>query len=327
MHHSMNTASSPMLTPRHRRPVFVLLAVSLACNVAALLTPFMKLRVGLSSDPYSLFNSVRMMWSNGLYVLAALVVVFSILFPFAKLGILAWVASGRELDPRRRNWLAGVERLGKWSMLDVFLVCLILTLTSGQVMVGAKPLIGIPIFVAAILLSMIAGELLTPDADPVETGAHLRPPARAGFFLALDALALGGTLAFSVLRISDWLLVNHDYSIVTVVPTLWKQGSILSAFMVASFLIIAPVGAWFAYARWWWCRRADRPAPRSHAHARLMRRWSMLDVFGLALAVFLVEGDYLMKTEVRWGALFLVALLAMQKAFQTALDRAMTRPG
>jgi uncharacterized paraquat-inducible protein A len=56
-----------------------------------------------------------------------------------------------------------------------------------------------------------------------------------------------------------------------------------------------------------------------------MRRWSMLDVFGLALAIFLVEGDYLMQTEVRWGALFLVALLALQKAFQFALDRALMR--
>ena len=316
------TTSAPT---RARWPVFLLLAVSLACNVAALLTPFMKLRVGLSSDPYSLLNSIRMMWENGLYVLAALVAAFSVCFPFAKLAILAWVAGGRELDPRRRSWLAVVERLGKWSMLDVFLVCLILTLTSGQVMVGAKPLIGIPVFVAAILLSMIAGELLTPDANPIATGENLRPPARAGFFLSLDALAIAGTLGFSFLRISDWLLVNHDYSIVTVVPTLWKQGSILSAFIVTLFLIVAPVGAWLAYARWWWCRRSGRPAPRSHAHARLLRRWSMLDVFGLALAVFLVEGDYLMKTEVRWGALFLVALLAMQKAFQTALDRALSK--
>jgi len=63
----------------------------------------------------------------------------------------------------------------------------------------------------------------------------------------------------------------------------------------------------------------------THARAQLMRRWSMLDVFGLALAIFLVEGDYLMKTEVRWGALFIVTLLALQKAFQLALDRTLSR--
>ncbi|MDF3056687.1 MAG: hypothetical protein K0R17_902 [Rariglobus sp.] len=311
----------------HRRGlVFCLLAASLACNIAALLTPFMDLRVGFSSSPYSLLNSVDMLWGKGLYVLAGLVVAFSVVFPFAKLVILACITAGREIGPHRRRWLSAVERLGKWSMLDVFLVCLILTLTSGQLLVGAAPLIGIPLFVVAVLLSMISGELLTASLGHAREEAHMRPPASAGFWLLLCALALAGALGAPFLRIDDWKLANQAYSVLTIVPTLWKEDSILSAVIVALFLIIAPVGAWLTSARWWWCRRADLPAPLSHAHAKLMRRWSMLDVFGLALAIFLVEGEYLMKTEVRWGALFLVALLGLQKAFQFALDRALTRP-
>lgn len=307
--------------------MFALLAVSFACNVAALLAPFMNLRVGFSTKPYSLFTSVDMMWSSGLYVLAILVVGFSVVFPFAKLATLAWVAAAPDpgLDPRRRRWLAAVERLGKWSMLDVFLVCLILTLTSGQLMVGARPLVGIPLFVAAILLSMIAGEHLTAGVPHEDPEAASKPPLRAGTYLALSAVALAGSIGFPFLRINDWKLADHSYSVVSIVPTLWREDSPLSAIIVALFLIVAPVLAWFASARWWWCRRADRPAPISHARAKLMRRWSMLDVFGLALAIFLVEGDYLMQTEVRWGALFLVAMLAAQKAFQFALDRALEK--
>jgi paraquat-inducible protein A len=313
------------VAPPRRRLVLALLGVSFACNVAALLTPFMDLRIGFSTNPYSLFTSVNMMWSTGLYVLAVLVVAFSVIFPFAKLAILTWVVSGDTLDNSRRRWLAAVERLGKWSMLDVFLVCLILTLTSGQIMVGAKPLIGIPLFVVAILLSMIAGERLTASLPHDMAGAQAKPPLRAGFYLLLNALALAGTIGLPFLRINDWKLSNETYSVFSVVPTLWSQDSRLSAVIVALFLIVTPVLAWIAAAHWWWCRRADQPAPLSHARARLMRRWSMLDVFGLALAIFLVEGDYLMQTEVRWGALFLVALLALQKAFQFALDRALTR--
>lgn len=314
---------STPLTPARRSLVFSLLAISLACNVASLLTPFMDLRIALSSNPYSLFNSIHMLWGKGLYVLAVLVVGFSVIFPFAKLAILAWVASGREINPARRRWLAGVERLGKWSMLDVFLVCLILTLTSDQLMVGAKPLIGIPLFVAAITLGMVCGELLTASLGHDDPAAASRPPASAGIYLALSALALGGAIALPFLSIADWKLTDRAYSVATVVPTLWQQESRLSAIIIALFLIIAPALAWFASARWWWCRRADHPAPLSHARARLMRRWSMLDVFGLALAIFLVEGEYLMRTEVRWGALCLLALLALQKAFQFALDRSL----
>ena len=311
------------LSPARRGLIFALLAVSLGCNVASLLTPFMDLRVGPFSDPYSLTRSVKMMWSQGLYVLAVLVVGFSVFFPFAKLGVLAWVAGGHALDPRRRRWLGVVEKLGKWSMLDVFLVCLILTLTSGQIMVGAKPLIGIPLFVAAILLSMLSGELLTAALRHKVPAHPHRPSAHAGIYLLLQGLALIGTLTVPILRISDWKLADHAYSVITVVPTLWEKNSPVSAVVVAAFLVVAPLVGWLATLRHWWERRADRSANRSHALAHLLHRWSMLDVFGLALAIFLVEGDYLMRTEVRWGAACLLAMLALQKAFQLALARSL----
>jgi uncharacterized paraquat-inducible protein A len=321
----MSAESSP-LPPFRRRLVLFLLGLSLACNVAALMLPFMNLRIAFKTEPYSLLSSATMMWNKGLYVLAALVIGFSVVFPFAKLATLIGVASGIHLGPARQRALSFVERLGKWSMLDVFLVCLILTLTSGQLMVGSEPLIGMPLFVVAILLSMTSGELLTATLPHEDAEAHAKPPLTAGFWLLLSALALAGTLGFPFLRIDDWKLSDHTYSVITLVPTLWKEDSIISAAIVALFLIATPILAWLASARWWWCRRADLPAPISHARAKLMRRWSMLDVFGLALAIFLVEGEYLMKTEVRWGALFLVAMLALQKAFQFALDRALTKP-
>ncbi|HSI07117.1 MAG TPA: paraquat-inducible protein A [Rariglobus sp.] len=320
------SAEPAALPPFRRRLVLFLLGLSLACNVAALMLPFMNLRIAFKTEPYSLLSSATMMWHKGLYVLAALVIAFSVVFPFAKLATLICVASGTTLGPVRQSILRFVERLGKWSMLDVFLVCLILTLTSGQLMVGSEPLIGMPLFVVAILLSMTSGELLTATLPHEDAEAHAKPPLSAGFWLLLSALALAGTLGLPFLRIDDWKLSDHTYSVITLVPTLWKEDSHISAVIVALFLIVTPILAWLASARWWWCRRADLPAPLSHARAKLMRRWSMLDVFGLALAIFLVEGEYLMKTEVRWGALFLVAMLALQKAFQFALDRALTKP-
>ena len=51
----------------------------------------------------------------------------------------------------------------------------------------------------------------------------------------------------------------------------------------------------------------------------------MLDVFGLALAIFAFEGEYLMKTEVRLGALYLAAVVGVQWVIQAALARAFAR--
>jgi len=107
------------LPPFRRRLVLFLLGLSLAGNITALLVPFMNLRIAFTTEPYSLLSSATMMWNKGLYVLAALVIAFSVVFPFAKLATLIWVASATALGPA----LALVERLGKWSMIDVFLVC------------------------------------------------------------------------------------------------------------------------------------------------------------------------------------------------------------
>ncbi|GAB5558425.1 MAG: hypothetical protein SynsKO_00720 [Synoicihabitans sp.] len=301
--------------------VWLLLAVSFGCNVAVLFVPFMDLRKGLSTEPYSLFRSVQMFWQSGLFVLAVLVVAFSVLFPFAKLAVLAKVTFTPDPGERLLAWLHRVERFAKWSMLDVFLVCLILALTSGQFFVGAKPLAGIPLFIAAIVLSMIAGEILSA-ALASENKEEREPPIPPnGWWLALSGLALVATLLLPFLGIQDWRLVDRSFSIVMMVPALWLQGAYISSILTGLFLVVAPVAAWSMSFVSWRKLRASEDNSHVNQWAAGMRRWSMLEVFGLALAVFALEGDHLMKTEIQWGALLLAGTLALQRAFDAALHR------
>ncbi len=317
-----DSQSSPAaLTVSRRRFVTLVLAVSFICNVAVLFIPFMDLRKGLSTEPYSLFRSVHMFWNSGLYVLAILVVAFSVVFPFAKLAVLAAVVGVKAPDARLQTWLHRVERYGKWSMLDVYLVCIILTLTADQLFVGAKPLPGIALFIVAIVLSMFAGEVLAsglrgphkPDQEP--------PIPPRGTWLALSGLALGATLVLPFLGIQDWRLADRSYSIVMLVPVLWVQGAHLAAVVTAAFLVLAPMAAWMMSFVSWWRLRSGDDNHDVNIWAAGLRRWSMLEVFGLALAVFAIEGDHLMATELRWGALLLAGTLALQRAFDTALSR------
>ncbi len=294
-----------------------MLLASFACNTAVMFLPFMELRKGFATEPYSLVRSVRMMWGSGLYVLAILVVGFSLVFPFAKLGVLAALCLRGRLGVRGTRALAWVERLGKWSMLDVFLVCLILTLTSGQLLVGARPLAGIPLFVAAIMLSLATGNLLAARAEPEPPHA----PRVGGWWLSLAWLALAGTLALPFLQISDWLLADRGYSIVTLAVTLLHSGAWTAGAVVALFLVVAPVGLLAAATALWRLQRRGEPTRRAERHFEVWRRWSMLDVFGLALAVFLVEGEQLMRTEVRWGALFLVVMVGARWGLDVLLAR------
>ena len=74
---------APVAIPLRRRQLVAwLLVAALVCNVTMLFLPFMDLRVGLVTTPYSLLRSVRMLWDSELYVLAILVVGFSLIFPF-----------------------------------------------------------------------------------------------------------------------------------------------------------------------------------------------------------------------------------------------------
>lgn len=321
------SAACPVLSPVRRRVVSGMLAAAFLGNAAVLALPFMELRVGVVSRDYTLMRSVEMLWESGLGVLALLVFAFSVVFPFAKLGVLAVVALAPEVTPRHQAWLANVERAGKWSMLDAFLVCLILTLTSGQMLVGAEPRAGIAVFVAAILLSLAAGETLAAAVGRHVTVPQGRPAATAGFWLALGGLALVAAVSLPFLKINDWLLTNRDYSVITLGATLLREGGWLPAALAWVFLVVTPGLHLAASVRWWVLARRGADASVWWRRRAAFARWSMLDVFGLSLAIFLVEGDYLMKTEVRWGALLLVAALALKQAFDWALDRAAARAG
>lgn len=314
------TTDSPALSLQRRLAVTAMLAVSFASNILVLFLPFMHLRKGITTEPYSLFRSVHMLWNSGLIVLAVLVVVFSIIFPFAKLGVLAWVTSSTTINDRQRTFLHWVEKLGKWSMLDVFLVSIILALTSRQLFVGAEPLIGLSLFILAICLSMLAGEVLSAGLNEKVEARDVTAGKHGGWWLACSGVALIATITLPLLRIHDWRMLDHSYSILLIIPVLFQQGAWIPGILVALFLVLAPLAVWFASATAWWQHSRGK---LGHAHVRwipLAHRWSMLDVFGLAFTVFALESEGLMRTETRWGALALVATLVLQRVFQTVFE-------
>jgi len=148
--------------------------VSLGLNIAALLTPFLVMKkLIFFEEDYTLLHSVKLMWDNGSYVLAAIVFCFSVIFPFAKLGSLLWVWF-IPMDERGRHLtLKIVGVLGKWSMLDVFIVALLIVLSTTQAMFDAEPRIGVYLFAGAIGLSLVASlliEYIAKQASQVTPG-------------------------------------------------------------------------------------------------------------------------------------------------------------
>ena len=78
---------------------------------------------------------------------------FSVVLPYAKLALLAWVwRRGRPSGSRKALDL--VEALGRWSLLDVLVVALAVVTLQGNFFVRTRLEPGLYLFAAAALLSM-----------------------------------------------------------------------------------------------------------------------------------------------------------------------------
>ena len=293
-----------------RRPLAaILLCLALALNIAALVLPFLQVAVGLGgAETYSLLHTVRLLWNSGFPGLAVLVAGFSVVFPFAKLAVLGGVCAGR-LDP---VWGSRVGAVAKWSMLDLFLVVLLLAIAYDRILVTATPEPGLLCFALAITCSMLAGELLHPPEDAAV------PPRRGAAMALLVACAFLGTFAALLLPLFStdaWFLNDVAYSIVGLVPALWKSGAAVPAIAVALFLIAMPLVrlACLVLVR----RRGGPWAGR----AALLSRWSMLEPFALALAIFVVEGKEQVPTALAPGAVALAVAIAISTVAAWILSR------
>ena len=138
-------------------PVLIL-AATLSFGLGIVLPLVQVDRLYLFTQEPSLIEIVATLWREGDALLAALVALFSIVFPLVKLALLhigAYRAAGPSL--RVPDWLRG---LSNWSMLDVVLVALIIfaAKTSGLATALARP--GLWCFAVSVVSTAAASGLL-----------------------------------------------------------------------------------------------------------------------------------------------------------------------
>jgi paraquat-inducible protein A len=147
-------------------------AAALAVAAAAMLVPAQLLPVLTTETPGrnrtdTIFSGAAELWRQGLWAIALIVFVASILIPVLKLAGLAWLLyksrRGEPRDPRRLTRVyAALDFIGRWSMLDVFLAAFL----SGLVQFGEFSTVraetGIVAFAAAVVLTVLATEAFDP---------------------------------------------------------------------------------------------------------------------------------------------------------------------
>jgi len=145
---------------RKRHDVPALILASAALLAFGLSLPLVTVEKLFWENRYSVATGVFGLWEDGEHLLAAVVFFFSVVFPIAKLLLLLHLWFARLGADARDALLGWLEALGKWSMLDVFIVAILIVATKLGPVADVHPNSGVYFFTAAILASMLSTQLV-----------------------------------------------------------------------------------------------------------------------------------------------------------------------
>lgn len=122
-------------------------------------------------------------------------------------------------------------------------------------------------------------------------------PALAGAALSLAV----GWLA-PMMTVERLFLFEREVSLIGALATLWQDGEILLAAIIGLFSILFPLAKILLSLRLWWFVPVDDPVlPRRLARLESLGKWSMLDVFLVAITVATVKISLISDVHLHWG--------------------------
>ena len=132
-HPTMNKQQSIQAT-------WALLTTSILLYIPANILPIMHTSTLGNTEPSTILGGVILLWKMGSYPIAIIIFIASVFVPLAKLVILCWLnysiqKASTEGQKERMFWYRVTEFIGRWSMIDVFVVAMLVSLIQlGNVM-------------------------------------------------------------------------------------------------------------------------------------------------------------------------------------------------
>ncbi len=141
---------------RRRWLVGFLLVIASVLLGLGWVTPIMTVEpLVLIGDEVSILDSVWRLFESGEIFLFVVICLFSVVFPIAKLGLAFYLWFLAPVTrPGFLRTLTWIETLGKWSMLDVFVVALIVVALQVSIVSDVEVHAGIYLFTFAVALSL-----------------------------------------------------------------------------------------------------------------------------------------------------------------------------
>jgi paraquat-inducible protein A len=155
--------------PKKARQLRYLIGLSAIMLAVGLVAPIATLnKFILVQNTFSVLSGVLALFSEGQFFLFLLISCFSVLLPVLKLGVLYRLVSQnstmREQTKRLLHWM---HLYGKWSMLDVFVVAVLVVLVKLGAIANVEMRYGLYAFAASVLLTMfVTARIVSLTSEP-----------------------------------------------------------------------------------------------------------------------------------------------------------------
>lgn len=158
--------------------VWAWLLAGMLAYIPANIYPMLNTRALLEEHTNTIVGGVIELAEQGSYGIAAIILIASVGIPLSKFAAIAalaiGVSRGRSLEPQKRLRLFEVvEFIGRWSMIDVFVVAILAALVQLQTLASIHPGPAALTFAASVIFTMLAAQSFDPrmiwDTTPRES--------------------------------------------------------------------------------------------------------------------------------------------------------------
>jgi paraquat-inducible protein A len=148
----------PAPTPLSHRAIPLLLAAAFLLFGTGVFFPFFHVtKFWVFGSAVSVVGGIITLFREGEYFLFTVLTLFTLVFPAIKLGLLAIIWLEREHDLAKVRRLHGwVESLGKWSMLDVFVVAILIVAMKSAAVAEIHIGVGLYLFTFSVVITQLA---------------------------------------------------------------------------------------------------------------------------------------------------------------------------
>lgn len=141
--------------------------MGLICYVPANIYPMLKTRTLFQNDESTIIGGAVEIMHHGSYGIAAIILIASVVIPLAKFWAVAFLAISVRVDSttanhRRQFMYEVVEYIGRWSMIDIFVVAILSSLVQLKTLATINPGPASMFFALSVIFTMLSAQAFDP---------------------------------------------------------------------------------------------------------------------------------------------------------------------